>query len=64
MKTGGDTDRNTNVEKDTVVDTNRQSVDQVEEELFNYANLSNKIIMAKPENPEFDISLIVYHSGK
>ena len=27
MKTGGDTDRATNIEKDTVVDTNRQSVE-------------------------------------
>ena len=64
MKTGGETERLTNLEKETVVETNRQSVEQVEEEQFNYATLSNKIILAKPENPEFDISLIVYHSGK
>lgn len=62
MKTGGETERNTNLEKDTVVETNRQSVEQVEEEQFNYATLSNKIILAKPENPDFDISLIVYHA--
>lgn len=38
------------------------SAPEKEEEIFNYAALSQKIIMAKPENPEFDINLIVHHT--
>jgi len=64
MKTGGETERLDKADTATVGETNRNSVEQVEEEQFNYATLSNKIILAKPENPEFEISLIVYHSGK
>ena len=61
-KTEGDTARGK--ETETVIETQRQSVEQVEEEQFNYANLSSKIILAKPDNPDYDINLIVYHSGK
>lgn len=31
-------------------------------EEFKYENISNKIILASPENPNFDISLLVFHS--
>jgi hypothetical protein len=62
MKTGGETERLDKADTATVGETNRNSVEQVEEEQFNYATLSNKIIMAKPDNPEFEITLIIYHS--
>jgi hypothetical protein len=64
LKTGGETERLDKADTATVGETNRNSVEQVEEEQFNYATLSNKIIMAKPDNPEFEITLIIYHSGK
>ena len=64
MKTGGETERLDKADTATVGETNRNSVEQVEEEQFNYATLSNKIILAKPDNPEFEITLIIYHSGK
>lgn len=38
------------------------SLPEKEEELFNYSSLSTKVILAKPENPEFDINLIVHHT--